>query len=170
MAIGWLSYYISLSNAKQWQLYSDSMLNLRCMFLFLFQAQLLGAYFISSQEFLANAYVLAVLLFFALLLQRTFLQASYYAAIQTGINLRGAIQVYTSLSTCKTSQNSNFIYSSPPFVIYPGNVNAQHFVCKSLCTPGQIINLVEVNNLAAIFFLNNIFLQVLLHSYFTCDK
>uniref|UniRef100_A0AAR2JLH7 ATP-binding cassette, sub-family C (CFTR/MRP), member 8 n=1 Tax=Pygocentrus nattereri TaxID=42514 RepID=A0AAR2JLH7_PYGNA len=55
-------------------------------------AQLLGIYFISSQEFLANAYVLAVLLFFALLLQRTFLQASYYSAIQTGINLRGAIQ------------------------------------------------------------------------------
>uniref|UniRef100_A0AAR2IR47 ATP-binding cassette, sub-family C (CFTR/MRP), member 8 n=1 Tax=Pygocentrus nattereri TaxID=42514 RepID=A0AAR2IR47_PYGNA len=54
--------------------------------------QLLGIYFISSQEFLANAYVLAVLLFFALLLQRTFLQASYYSAIQTGINLRGAIQ------------------------------------------------------------------------------
>uniref|UniRef100_A0A8C1JAG9 ATP-binding cassette, sub-family C (CFTR/MRP), member 8 n=1 Tax=Cyprinus carpio TaxID=7962 RepID=A0A8C1JAG9_CYPCA len=44
-------------------------------------------------EFLANAYVLAVLLFFALLLQRTFLQASYYVAIETGINLRGAIQV-----------------------------------------------------------------------------
>uniref|UniRef100_A0A9J7YAY9 ATP-binding cassette, sub-family C (CFTR/MRP), member 8 n=2 Tax=Cyprinus carpio TaxID=7962 RepID=A0A9J7YAY9_CYPCA len=53
----------------------------------------LGIYFISSQEFLANAYVLAVLLFFALLLQRTFLQASYYVAIETGINLRGAIQV-----------------------------------------------------------------------------
>uniref|UniRef100_A0A672MCZ8 ATP-binding cassette, sub-family C (CFTR/MRP), member 8 n=1 Tax=Sinocyclocheilus grahami TaxID=75366 RepID=A0A672MCZ8_SINGR len=52
----------------------------------------LGIYFISSQEFLANAYVLAVLLFFALLLQRTFLQASYYVAIETGINLRGAIQ------------------------------------------------------------------------------
>ncbi|KAL1247791.1 hypothetical protein QQF64_023167, partial [Cirrhinus molitorella] len=52
----------------------------------------LGIYFISSQEFLANAYVLAVLLFFALLLQRTFLQASYYVAIETGINLRGAFQ------------------------------------------------------------------------------
>ncbi|XP_073798166.1 ATP-binding cassette sub-family C member 8 isoform X2 [Danio rerio] len=52
----------------------------------------LGMYFISSQEFLANGYVLAVLLFFALLLQRTFLQASYYVAIETGINLRGAIQ------------------------------------------------------------------------------
>ncbi len=58
-----------------------------------FQVKHLGIYFISSQEFLANAYVLAVLLFFALLLQRTFLQASYYAAIETGINLRGAIQV-----------------------------------------------------------------------------
>lgn len=55
--------------------------------------RLLGIYFISSKEFLENAYVLAVLLFFALLLQRTFLQASYYVAIETGINLRGAIQV-----------------------------------------------------------------------------
>lgn len=57
------------------------------------QIQFLGVYFVSSQEFLANAYVLAVLLFLALLLQRTFLQASYYVAIETGINLRGAIQV-----------------------------------------------------------------------------
>lgn len=57
------------------------------------QMKLLGIYFISSKEFLENAYVLAVLLFFALLLQRTFLQASYYVAIETGINLRGAIQV-----------------------------------------------------------------------------
>uniref|UniRef100_A0AAQ4PYK0 ATP-binding cassette, sub-family C (CFTR/MRP), member 8 n=1 Tax=Gasterosteus aculeatus aculeatus TaxID=481459 RepID=A0AAQ4PYK0_GASAC len=55
--------------------------------------KLLGIYFISSKEFLENAYVLAVLLFFALLLQRTFLQASYYVAIETGINLRGAIQI-----------------------------------------------------------------------------
>lgn len=58
-----------------------------------FQMTLLDIYFISSKEFLENAYVLAVLLFFALLLQRTFLQASYYVAIETGINLRGAIQV-----------------------------------------------------------------------------
>lgn len=58
------------------------------------QMTLLGIYFISSKEFLENAYVLAVLLFFALLLQRTFLQASYYVAIETGINLRGAIQVW----------------------------------------------------------------------------
>lgn len=56
------------------------------------QMTLVGIYFISSKEFLENAYVLAVLLFFALLLQRTFLQASYYVAIETGINLRGAIQ------------------------------------------------------------------------------
>uniref|UniRef100_A0A9L0RE92 ATP binding cassette subfamily C member 8 n=1 Tax=Equus caballus TaxID=9796 RepID=A0A9L0RE92_HORSE len=57
------------------------------------KTQFLGVYFVSSQEFLANAYVLAVLLFLALLLQRTFLQASYYVAIETGINLRGAIQI-----------------------------------------------------------------------------
>lgn len=60
------------------------------------QVKLLGIQFISSQAFLANAYVLAVLLFLALLLQRTFLQASYYAAIETGIKIRGAIQVLIS--------------------------------------------------------------------------
>lgn len=58
------------------------------------QMTLLGIDFISSKEFLENAYVLAVLLFSALLLQRTFLQASYYVAIETGINLRGAIQAW----------------------------------------------------------------------------
>lgn len=58
------------------------------------KVKLLGVHFISSQAFLANAYVLAVLLFLALLLQRTFLQASYYVAIETGIKLRGAMQVF----------------------------------------------------------------------------
>lgn len=51
---------------------------------------------LSSKEFLENAYVLAVLLFLALILQRTFLQASYYVTIETGINLRGALLVCTS--------------------------------------------------------------------------
>ncbi|MGH0122629.1 UNVERIFIED_CONTAM: hypothetical protein FKN15_029058 [Acipenser sinensis] len=71
---------------------------------FLPPVKLLGVYFISSQEFLANAYVLAVLLFFALLLQRTFLQASYYVAIETGINLRGAIQEYSNERLKKTTE------------------------------------------------------------------
>ncbi|XP_049431366.1 ATP-binding cassette sub-family C member 8 isoform X2 [Epinephelus fuscoguttatus] len=70
--------------------------------------RLLGIYFISSKEFLENAYVLAVLLFFALLLQRTFLQASYYVAIETGINLRGAIQtkIYNKIMRLCTSNMS----------------------------------------------------------------
>ncbi|XP_049928139.1 ATP-binding cassette sub-family C member 8 isoform X2 [Epinephelus moara] len=70
--------------------------------------RLLGVYFISSKEFLENAYVLAVLLFFALLLQRTFLQASYYVAIETGINLRGAIQtkIYNKIMRLCTSNMS----------------------------------------------------------------
>uniref|UniRef100_A0A7N9ARK2 ATP-binding cassette, sub-family C (CFTR/MRP), member 8 n=1 Tax=Mastacembelus armatus TaxID=205130 RepID=A0A7N9ARK2_9TELE len=70
--------------------------------------RLLGIYFISSREFLENAYVLAVLLFFALLLQRTFLQASYYVAIETGINLRGAIQtkIYNKIMRLCTSNLS----------------------------------------------------------------
>uniref|UniRef100_A0A8C9X1H8 ATP-binding cassette, sub-family C (CFTR/MRP), member 8 n=1 Tax=Sander lucioperca TaxID=283035 RepID=A0A8C9X1H8_SANLU len=70
--------------------------------------QLLGINFISSKEFLENAYVLTVLLFFALLLQRTFLQASYYVAIETGINLRGAIQtkIYNKIMRLCTSNMS----------------------------------------------------------------
>uniref|UniRef100_A0A665UJ85 ATP-binding cassette, sub-family C (CFTR/MRP), member 8 n=1 Tax=Echeneis naucrates TaxID=173247 RepID=A0A665UJ85_ECHNA len=61
-----------------------------------------------QKEFLENAYVLAVLLFFALLLQRTFLQASYYVAIETGINLRGAIQtkIYNKIMRLCTSNMS----------------------------------------------------------------
>ena len=47
----------------------------------------------SSTELLQNTSVLAVLLFLALVLQRTFLQASYYVTIETGINLRGALLV-----------------------------------------------------------------------------
>ncbi|XP_057692444.1 ATP-binding cassette sub-family C member 8 [Corythoichthys intestinalis] len=71
-------------------------------------ARLLGLYFLSSKEFLENAYVLAVLLFFALLLQRTFLQASYYVAIETGIKLRGAIQtkIYNKIMRLCTSNMS----------------------------------------------------------------
>ncbi|KAG7333001.1 hypothetical protein KOW79_003136 [Hemibagrus wyckioides] len=70
--------------------------------------KLLGIQFISSQAFLANAYVLAVLLFLALLLQRTFLQASYYAAIETGIKIRGAIQckIYNKIMCLSTSNMS----------------------------------------------------------------
>ncbi len=52
-----------------------------------------GVYFMSSTELLQNTSVLAVLLFLALVLQRTFLQASYYVTIETGINLRGALLV-----------------------------------------------------------------------------
>lgn len=52
-----------------------------------------GVYFVSSTELFKKTYVLAVLLFLALVLQRTFLQASYYVTIETGINLRGALLV-----------------------------------------------------------------------------
>ncbi|XP_069823859.1 ATP-binding cassette sub-family C member 8 [Dendropsophus ebraccatus] len=93
-----------------------------------------GVSFISSQEFLANAYVLAVLLFFALLLQRTFLQASYYVAIETGINLRGAIQtkIYSKILHLSTSNMS-----------------------MGEMTSGQICNLVAIdtNQLMWFFFL-----------------
>uniref|UniRef100_A0AAX7W5J4 ATP-binding cassette, sub-family C (CFTR/MRP), member 8 n=1 Tax=Astatotilapia calliptera TaxID=8154 RepID=A0AAX7W5J4_ASTCA len=85
-------------------------------------------------EFLENAYVLAVLLFFALLLQRTFLQASYYVAIETGINLRGAIQtkIYNKIMRLCTSTMS-----------------------MGELTVGQICNLVAIdtNQLMWFFFL-----------------
>ncbi|XP_021323604.1 ATP-binding cassette sub-family C member 8 isoform X6 [Danio rerio] len=70
--------------------------------------KLLGVHFISSEVFFANAYVLAVLLFLALLLQRTFLQASYYVAIENGINLRGAVQtkIYNKIMRLCTSNMS----------------------------------------------------------------
>uniref|UniRef100_A0A1A7XP08 ATP-binding cassette, sub-family C (CFTR/MRP), member 8 n=1 Tax=Iconisemion striatum TaxID=60296 RepID=A0A1A7XP08_9TELE len=96
--------------------------------------KLLGIYFISSKEFLENAYVLAVLLFIALLLQRTFLQASYYVAIETGINLRGAIQtkIYNKIMRLCTSNMS-----------------------MGELTVGQICNLVAIdtNQLMWFFFL-----------------
>ncbi|KAH0620929.1 hypothetical protein JD844_021844 [Phrynosoma platyrhinos] len=98
------------------------------------KTKILGVFFISSQEFLANAYVLAVLLFFTLLLQRTFLQASYYVAIETGINLRGAIQtkIYNKIMRLSTSNMSM------------GEMSA-----------GQICNLVAIdtNQLMWFFFL-----------------
>ncbi|XP_048409960.1 ATP-binding cassette sub-family C member 9 isoform X1 [Stegostoma tigrinum] len=72
------------------------------------KVMLMGVYFVSSKEFLENVHVLAVLLFLALILQRTFLQASYYVAIETGINLRGALlaMIYTKILRLSTSNMS----------------------------------------------------------------
>lgn len=61
-----------------------------------------GVYFMFSTELLQNTSVLAVLLFLALVLQRTFLQASYYVTIETGINLRGALLVSFLFTECQT--------------------------------------------------------------------
>ncbi|XP_036614909.1 ATP-binding cassette sub-family C member 9 isoform X1 [Trichosurus vulpecula] len=63
---------------------------------------------LTSKQFLENAYVLAVLLFLALILQRTFLQASYYVTIETGINLRGALlaMIYNKILRLSTSNLS----------------------------------------------------------------
>ncbi|CAG5927304.1 unnamed protein product [Menidia menidia] len=68
----------------------------------------LGVYFMSSTELLQNSSVLAVLLFLALVLQRTFLQASYYVTIETGINLRGALlaMIYNKILRLSTSNMS----------------------------------------------------------------
>uniref|UniRef100_A0A6Q2X929 ATP-binding cassette, sub-family C (CFTR/MRP), member 9 n=1 Tax=Esox lucius TaxID=8010 RepID=A0A6Q2X929_ESOLU len=63
---------------------------------------------IFSDSFLHNTSVLAVLLFLALILQRTFLQASYYVTIETGINLRGALlaMIYNKILRLSTSNMS----------------------------------------------------------------
>ncbi|MGH0183046.1 UNVERIFIED_CONTAM: hypothetical protein FKN15_028028 [Acipenser sinensis] len=68
----------------------------------------LDVYFLSSHELLENTFVLAVLLFLALILQRTFLQASYYVTIETGINLRGALlaMIYNKMLRLSTSNMS----------------------------------------------------------------
>ncbi|XP_041917197.1 ATP-binding cassette sub-family C member 8-like [Alosa sapidissima] len=108
--------------------------------------KLLGVHFISSQAFLANAYVLAVLLFLALILQRTFLQASYYVAIETGIKLRGAMQakIYTKIMRLCTSnlsmgdmtlgQISNLV------AIDSNQLMWFFFLCPNLCAmPVQVV-------------------------------
>ncbi|XP_013885519.1 ATP-binding cassette sub-family C member 9 [Austrofundulus limnaeus] len=68
----------------------------------------LGVYFMFTTELLKNSSVLAVLLFLALVLQRTFLQASYYVTIETGINLRGALlaMIYNKILRLSTSNMS----------------------------------------------------------------
>ncbi|XP_051911524.1 ATP-binding cassette sub-family C member 9 isoform X2 [Hippocampus zosterae] len=65
-------------------------------------------HFMPSSELLLNTSVLAVLLFLALVLQRTFLQASYYVTIETGINLRGALlaMIYNKILRLSTSNMS----------------------------------------------------------------
>ncbi|XP_014870532.1 ATP-binding cassette sub-family C member 9 isoform X2 [Poecilia latipinna] len=65
-------------------------------------------YFMDTTELLENSYVLAILLFLALVLQRTFLQASYYVTIETGINLRGALlaMIYNKILRLSTSNMS----------------------------------------------------------------
>ncbi|XP_041058370.1 ATP-binding cassette sub-family C member 9 isoform X3 [Carcharodon carcharias] len=72
------------------------------------KVKFMNVYFVSSKEFLDNVHVLAVLLFLALILQRTFLQASYYVAIETGINLRGALlaMIYNKILRLSASNMS----------------------------------------------------------------
>uniref|UniRef100_A0A7N6BEA8 ATP-binding cassette, sub-family C (CFTR/MRP), member 9 n=1 Tax=Anabas testudineus TaxID=64144 RepID=A0A7N6BEA8_ANATE len=67
-----------------------------------------GVHFMSSTKLLQNTSVLAVLLFLALILQRTFLQTSYYVTIETGINLRGALlaMIYNKILRLSTSNMS----------------------------------------------------------------
>ncbi|KAM4676445.1 ATP-binding cassette sub-family C member 9 isoform 3-T5 [Discoglossus pictus] len=72
------------------------------------QTPFVSVYFLSSRKFLDYPYVLSVLLFLALILQRTFLQASYYVTIETGINLRGGLlaMIYNKILRLSTSNMS----------------------------------------------------------------
>ncbi|XP_053575092.1 ATP-binding cassette sub-family C member 9 isoform X2 [Bombina bombina] len=74
----------------------------------LLQTSFISVHFLSSKQFLENPYVLAVLLFLSLILQRTFLQASYYVTIETGINLRGGLlaMIYNKILRLSTSNMS----------------------------------------------------------------
>ncbi|XP_046719910.1 ATP-binding cassette sub-family C member 8 isoform X2 [Silurus meridionalis] len=108
--------------------------------------RLLGIHFISSQAFLANAYVLAVLLFLALLLQRTFHQASYYTAIETGIKIRGALQckIYNKIMRLSTSNMSMRDMTASQICNLVARDTEQlmwfFFLCPNLCAmPVQII-------------------------------
>ncbi|XP_040293653.1 ATP-binding cassette sub-family C member 9 isoform X1 [Bufo bufo] len=71
-------------------------------------SQFISVCFLSSKEFLENYFVLAVLLFLALILQRTFLQASYYVTIETGVNFRGGLlaMIYNKILKLSTSNMS----------------------------------------------------------------
>ncbi|KAM9480711.1 ATP-binding cassette sub-family C member 8 [Clarias gariepinus] len=107
--------------------------------------KLLGIHFISSQAFLANGYVLAVLLFLALLLQRTFLQASYYAAMETGIKIKGAIQckIYNKIMRLSTSNMSMGDMTTSQICNLVARDTEQlmwfFFLCPNLCAmPVQI--------------------------------
>ncbi|KAL2088520.1 hypothetical protein ACEWY4_015419 [Coilia grayii] len=108
--------------------------------------RLLGVHFISSQAFLANSYVLALLLFLALLLQRTFLQASYYVAIETGIKLRGAMQakIYNKIMRLCTSNLSMGDITvgqiSNLLAIDSNQLMWFFFLCPNLCAmPVQVV-------------------------------
>jgi hypothetical protein len=80
---------------------------------------------LSSKEFLENPYVLAVLLFLALILQRTFLQASYYVTIQTGINLRGALLVGTGENAMHHPVLG--VVDASGFIVFISILQQQHF-------------------------------------------
>ncbi|KAA0714786.1 ATP-binding cassette sub-family C member 8 [Triplophysa tibetana] len=106
----------------------------------------LGVHFISSQAFLANAYVLVVLLFLALLLQRTFLQASYYVAIETGIKLRAAIQtkIYNKIMRlCTSNMSMGDMTTAQICSLVARDTNHLmwfFFLCPNLCAmPIQIV-------------------------------
>jgi hypothetical protein len=49
--------------------------------------------FVLASEFFTNGYLLSLLLFGALILMNTFLQAGNFLVIREGVRLRGALQV-----------------------------------------------------------------------------
>uniref|UniRef100_A0A6Q2YZT6 ATP-binding cassette, sub-family C (CFTR/MRP), member 9 n=1 Tax=Esox lucius TaxID=8010 RepID=A0A6Q2YZT6_ESOLU len=96
-----------------------------------------GVYFMSSTQLLQNTSVLAVLLFLALILQRTFLQASYYVTIETGINLRGPV---TSSVQCTSRRGSTSLFINNLVAIETNQLMWFLFLCPNLwAMPVQIV-------------------------------
>ncbi|KAJ6666237.1 hypothetical protein lerEdw1_000509 [Lerista edwardsae] len=107
--------------------------------------------YLTSSDFLKTTYVLAVLLFLALILQRTFLQASYYVTIETGINLRGALLVNEEIASldaakCRDKAFLAMIYNK---ILRLSTSN----LSMGEMTLGQINNLVAIETNQLMWFL-----------------
>ncbi|KAI3366567.1 hypothetical protein L3Q82_000489 [Scortum barcoo] len=104
-------------------------------------------YFMSSTELLKNTSVLAVLLFLALILQRTFLQASYYVTIETGINLRGALLELCNPLRCPFEHEFLAMIYNKILRLSTSNMSMGEM------TLGQINNLVAIETNQLMWFL-----------------
>lgn len=118
-----------------------------------------GVFFMSSNELLKNTSVLAVLLFLALVLQRTFLQASYYVTIETGINLRGALLV--SLLEVKHGVNyqTNFYFISLHYSLQVVWYNTKYYIRQIL--KGKLLYSIQFNSICPVWFYSTLLCPIL---------